>query len=190
MGRSSLGSDKPVHNAGLSASYGTVQIRRWFGGVAFVMHEQQPPKPDAVTGQVPAAQAPERSQSEPKDSGLPPIHPPSSNPLPPPLFQATSLPPVNPDPGRTPQRIPGWLHQAEFYLRLVVRMYLGVVTLFVPWLAPAWDANPLFSQPLWLHTFITYGAVRGLVSGLGLLNLWVALRDILHPPQNPPQPPR
>jgi len=69
-------------------------------------------------------------------------------------------------------------------------MYLGILTFGAPWFPPAWDANPLFSEPLWLHTFITYGAVRGLVSGLGLLNLWIALRDILHTPENPSAPRR
>jgi hypothetical protein len=153
------------------------------------MSEQQPPTPDVVVTPAPATQAAEQSAS-----GLPPIHPPSSNssaePLPPPLFQASPLPPVSPDPGRAPQRIPFWLQQAEYYLRVVVRMYLGILTFGAPWFPPAWDANPLFSEPLWLHTFITYGAVRGLVSGLGLLNLWIALRDILHTPENPSAPRR
>lgn len=86
-----------------------------------------------------------------------------------------------------PERLPFWLRQSERFLRVVVRMYLGLLVCCAPWYPPAWDANPLFSSPPWLHTFIAYGAVRGLVSGLGLLNLWIALRDALRGPTEPGQ---
>jgi hypothetical protein len=42
-----------------------------------------------------------------------------------------------------------------------------------------WDQNPLFQQFPTLASFAANGAVRGVVSGLGLLNLWIALRDVL-----------
>ena len=95
--------------------------------------------------------------------------------------------PLNPvppaqNPTEAPERLPYWLRQSERFLRVVVRMYLGLLVCCAPWYPPAWDANPLFSSPPWLHGFITYGAVRGLVSGLGLLNLWIALRDALRGP--------
>jgi hypothetical protein len=80
-----------------------------------------------------------------------------------------------------PQRIPHWLQQAERFLRVIVRIYLGLLVCFAPWYPPAWDNNPLFSQSPWLMHFITQGAIRGLVSGLGLLNLWIALGDALRP---------
>jgi hypothetical protein len=82
----------------------------------------------------------------------------------------------------TPQRIPYWLQQAERFLRVIVRIYLGLLVCLAPWYPPAWDANPLFSQSPWLMNFIAYGAVRGIVSGLGLLNLWIALRDAMRSP--------
>jgi hypothetical protein len=90
-------------------------------------------------------------------------------------------------PSEGSERLPYWLRQSERFLRVVVRMYLGLLVCCAPWYPPAWDANPLFSSPSWLHAFITYGAVRGLVSGLGLLNLWIALRDALRGPSAPGQ---
>ncbi len=87
----------------------------------------------------------------------------------------------------TPQRIPNWLQQVERLLRVIVRMYLGILVCCAPWYPPAWDANPLFAHSLWLHNFIVLGAVRGVVTGLGLLNLWIALRDAIRPVE--PQPP-
>jgi hypothetical protein len=81
-----------------------------------------------------------------------------------------------------PQRIPYWLQQAERFLRVIVRIYLGLLVCFAPWFPPAWDANPLFQPYPGLSHFIAYGAVRGVVSGLGLLNLWIALRDAMRNP--------
>ena len=92
---------------------------------------------------------------------------------------------LNPSHSDTPQRIPYWLQQAERFLRVLVRIYLGLLVCFAPWYPPAWDANPLFSHSPWLMHFITYGAVRGIVSGLGLLNLWIALSDLLRPGPDP-----
>jgi hypothetical protein len=86
------------------------------------------------------------------------------------------------DSGRTPQRLPYWLQQAERFLRVIVRIYLGLLVCFAPWYPPAWDANPIFTQSPWLMDFITLGAVRGVISGLGLLNLWIALRDAMRDP--------
>jgi hypothetical protein len=80
------------------------------------------------------------------------------------------------------QRIPRWLQQAERFLRVIVRIYIGLVVCLVPWFPPLWDANPLFAGSPTVESFITRGAVRGLVSGLGLLNLWMALRDVLQGP--------
>jgi hypothetical protein len=42
-----------------------------------------------------------------------------------------------------------------------------------------WDQNPIFLQFPTLSNYAAHGAVRGLVSGLGLLNLWFAFRDAI-----------
>jgi len=80
-----------------------------------------------------------------------------------------------------PQRIPHWLQQTERFLRVIVRIYLGLLVCLAPWYPPAWEANPLFQNSPGIVHWISYGAVRGVVSGLGLLNLWIALGDALRP---------
>ena len=79
----------------------------------------------------------------------------------------------------TPQRIPRWLVRAELFLRVVLRMYIGLAVCYAPWSHIFWDRNPLFAQFPTLYHFAANGAVRGIVSGLGLLNLWIALQDAL-----------
>jgi hypothetical protein len=61
----------------------------------------------------------------------------------------------------------------------MLRMYIGLAVCYAPWSPAFWDQNPLFMQYPLLSNFAAMGAVRGIVSGLGLLNLWIALHDIL-----------
>lgn len=77
------------------------------------------------------------------------------------------------------QRIPRWLVRIEMLLRVMLRMYIGLAICYAPWSPAFWDQNPLFLQYPTLSSLAANGAVRGIVSGLGLLNLWVALQDIL-----------
>ncbi len=77
----------------------------------------------------------------------------------------------------TPQRIPRWLERAELFLRVLLRMYIGLAVCYVPWSHMFWDQNPLFIQFPTLSIYAANGAVRGIISGLGLLNLWIAFQD-------------
>ncbi len=76
-----------------------------------------------------------------------------------------------------PQRIPRWLERAEMFLRVLLRMYIGIAVCYAPWSHMFWDQNPLFLQFPTLSIYAANGAVRGMVSGLGLLNLWIAFHD-------------
>jgi hypothetical protein len=95
-----------------------------------------------------------------------------------------------------PQRIPRWLVTAELLLRVLVRVFVGLVICYAPWsgrlladyptllfylprLNEIWDMNPLFLHFPALGHYAAMGAVRGMVSGLGVLNLWIALHDLL-----------
>jgi len=95
--------------------------------------------------------------------------------------EPVSATPSEPSPGKhAPQRIPRWLVRAELFLRVLLRMYIGLAVCYVPWSKTFWDQNPLFVQFPALSVYAANGAVRGLVSGLGLLNLWIAFHDALH----------
>lgn len=78
------------------------------------------------------------------------------------------------------QRIPLWLVRAELFLRVLLRIYIGLAVSIVPWWPMFWDQNPLFVQFPTLAIYAANGAVRGIVSGIGLLNMWIALKDVLH----------
>lgn len=77
------------------------------------------------------------------------------------------------------QRIPHWLMRTELYLRVLLRMYIGLAICYAPWSQLFWDQNPLFVQFPTLSIYAANGAVRGIISGLGLLNIWIALQDAI-----------
>src|SRR5580658_5706246 len=76
-----------------------------------------------------------------------------------------------------PHHVPRWLERVELFLRVMLRMYIGLAVCYAPWSHTFWDQNPIFLQFQSLSAFATNGAVRGIVSGLGLLNLWIAFQD-------------
>ena len=78
-----------------------------------------------------------------------------------------------------PDRVPRWLVRLELFLRVMLRMYIGLAVCYAPWSHTFWDQNPIFLQFPTLSIVAANGAVRGLVSGLGLLNLWIALHDAM-----------
>lgn len=87
--------------------------------------------------------------------------------------------PPAPAPAHPPQRVPRWLVRAELFLRVLLRIYIGLAVCYAPWSPMFWDQNPLFARFPTLSVYAASGAVRGIVSGLGLLNLWIAFKDAI-----------
>jgi hypothetical protein len=84
-----------------------------------------------------------------------------------------------PEADRPPQRIPRWLVRTELYLRVLLRMYIGLAICYAPWSQLFWDQNPIFVQFPTLAIYAANGGVRGVISGLGLLNIWIAVQDAI-----------
>ena len=105
---------------------------------------------------------------------------PAQEPRPGPVSADGTGPELGKTPGKHgPQRIPRWLERAELYLRVVLRMYIGLAVCYAPWSRLFWDQNPIFLQFPTLSIYAASGLARGLVSGLGLLNLWIAFQDAM-----------
>ena len=79
-----------------------------------------------------------------------------------------------------PSRVPLWLRRVELYLYVVIRVYIGVIVLILPWYAPLWADNQVVNYFPALGSFLMNGAVRGIISGFGLLNLWIAIDEAIH----------
>jgi hypothetical protein len=81
--------------------------------------------------------------------------------------------------GHLPHHVPRWLERVELFLRVMLRMYIGLFACCAPWWHAFWDQNPIFLQYPAIGSIAANGAVRGMVTGLGLLNLWIAFRDAI-----------
>lgn len=100
-------------------------------------------------------------------------------PVPPP--SSISDPDQGPGERRTPpaRQTPLWLIYLEISIRVVVRLYLGLVLIVLPW-TPYWTNNPLLPMAPHLASIALFGATRGIVSGLGFLNIWIGIMDAVH----------
>jgi hypothetical protein len=82
------------------------------------------------------------------------------------------------NPPRSPQT-PLWLQYLELSVRVVVRIYLGLVIIVLPW-THFWTDNHLLVLIPHLSKLAFSGAARGIISGLGLLNIWIGVYDAIH----------
>jgi hypothetical protein len=77
-----------------------------------------------------------------------------------------------------------WLGRIRALLFVTLCATFGVLLLILPWTS-RWTDNPwLLSFPQ-LRDFVSSGFVRGLSSGLGLLNLWLGFAEAIHYHENP-----
>lgn len=78
-----------------------------------------------------------------------------------------------------PHHVPRWLERVELFLRVMLRLLIGIFVFSMPWSVALWDKNPIIQAYPAISAFALHGWVRGLVSGLGLLNLWIAFQDAI-----------
>lgn len=71
-----------------------------------------------------------------------------------------------------------WLRRIDLFVRVMIRLYLGLILIFLPW-THLWTLNRFFLYYAPLAHLTANGAVRGLVSGLGILNLWIAISEAI-----------
>jgi len=92
----------------------------------------------------------------------------------------TLLDPPPPAPAPQPQSaVQLWLHRTSIFLFVLISAVAGVLLVILPW-TPEWTDNYLLLSFPWLRTFVTTGFVRGLCSGLGLLDIWIGFWEALH----------
>ena len=77
-----------------------------------------------------------------------------------------------------------WLLRVRALLFVTLCATFGVLLLILPW-TPRWTDNPLLLASPALRDVISSGFVRGLASGLGLLNLWLGFREAIFYHENP-----
>ena len=103
-------------------------------------------------------------------------------------------PPNNAEPARSNDAEPGnglgnepgkrtapvWLQRLSLFVLVLFCVYLGVLVMILPWWTRIWDRNEFILARPWLAAILHNGAVRGMISGLGLLDIWIGISEAVH----------
>jgi len=75
---------------------------------------------------------------------------------------------------------PVWLQRLSLFVLVLFCVYLGVLVMVLPWWTRVWDQNNFIQSRPALAAVLHSGAIRGLVSGLGLLDIWIGISEAVH----------
>jgi hypothetical protein len=79
-----------------------------------------------------------------------------------------------------PAPAPVWLQRMSLIVLVIFCFYIGGLMALLPWLGRYWTQNGwLMSHPA-LDLLLQRGWVRGLVSGIGLLDMWIGISEMIH----------
>lgn len=90
-----------------------------------------------------------------------------------------------PDGGTDPAKptggvAPVWLQRLSLFVLVLFCVYLGVLVMILPWWTRVWDENLWIQSHPALASVLQNGAVRGVISGLGLLDIWIGVSEAVH----------
>lgn len=83
-------------------------------------------------------------------------------------------------PPRPAEPAPVWLQRLSLFILVIFCIYLGAIVAVLPWWTAVWDHNPFFTSHPTLGNFLRLGPVRGVISGLGLLDIWIGISEAVH----------
>jgi hypothetical protein len=86
---------------------------------------------------------------------------------------------VVPPPRRKPTKWELWRSRLFLLELIFVCFVVGIILIVGPW-TPYWTNNSLLAGYPQLQQFLAYDFVRGLISGLGLTNIWLAVFEVAH----------
>jgi hypothetical protein len=97
-----------------------------------------------------------------------------------------SLPPaplreVEPVPASPSAHIaPVWLQRLSLIILVIFCLYLGAMVAILPWWRRIWETNPMVLNHPQLGVWMSNGAVRGVLTGIGLLDIWIGISEAIH----------
>jgi len=100
----------------------------------------------------------------------------------PPAATTSSADPT-PQPASSPA--PVWLQRMSLFILVLFCVYLGVIVTVLPWWKDVWDKNMFFASHPQLWAILRLGPVRGVISGLGLLDIWIGVSEAVHYREHP-----
>lgn len=79
------------------------------------------------------------------------------------------------------QTLDGMLKKLTFYVYIFYCLEVGIFLLVAPWWLPQiWEQNYFFFFVPFLKNLFLNGYFRGAVSGIGILNIFLGIYEIIH----------
>jgi hypothetical protein len=75
-----------------------------------------------------------------------------------------------------PRRWEIWRRRIFLIIFVLFCLEIGIILTVAPW-TPFWTSNSLIAAYPKVREFLGYGFVRGLVTGLGIADIWVAVAE-------------
>jgi hypothetical protein len=72
-----------------------------------------------------------------------------------------------------------WLHRVTVLMFVFVCAIVGMLLIIIPW-RPEWTDNRLLQAFPGFRAFMANGFVRGMCSGLGVLDIWIGFSEAVH----------
>jgi hypothetical protein len=88
-----------------------------------------------------------------------------------------------PEPNSIPAPLrpaPIWLQRLSLVILVVFCVYLGAMMAILPWWTRVWETNTIVLSHPQLGILLRNGAVRGVLTGIGLLDIWIGISEAIH----------
>lgn len=79
-----------------------------------------------------------------------------------------------------PEPAPVWLQRMSLVVLVLFCFYIGALLTVLPWSPRFWDGNGWLRAHPGLYAVLMQGWVRGILSGFGLLDIWIGISEVLH----------
>jgi hypothetical protein len=102
--------------------------------------------------------------------------------LPMPVHPVVNIADARPEKAETPQRATRatvWLHRLSLVIFVVFCIELGMLLAVLPW-TPVWIHNGLLTSNATLKAILQENFVRGVITGLGLVDIWIGIWEAVH----------
>ncbi|MDR3734799.1 MAG: hypothetical protein P4L10_04590 [Acidobacteriaceae bacterium] len=95
------------------------------------------------------------------------------------LPPATTLREAEPEPASV-RVAPVWLQRLSLVILVIFCLYLGAMVAVLPWWRRVWETNPIVLNHPQIGVWLRNGAVRGVLTGIGLLDIWIGISEAIH----------
>jgi hypothetical protein len=75
---------------------------------------------------------------------------------------------------------PVWLQRMSLIVLVLFCVYIGLLMAVLPWVPRYWDRNVWLVAHPGLRHLLQQGWVRGVLSGFGLLDIWIGVSEAIH----------